>query len=81
MKYQFIYHHSLINKKDKMSSSDEEIDTQTAQHVIKPAKGGAQLDTSTWPLLLKVRPFTNLQKGGRQLKNFNFYLSFFWKTL
>ena len=41
-----------------MSSSDsdtEQIDTKTAvQHVIKPAKGGASIDTSTWPLLLKV---------------------------
>ena len=41
-----------------MSSSDsdaEQIDTKTAvQHVIKPTKGGASIDTSTWPLLLKV---------------------------
>ena len=39
-----------------MSDSDtEQIDTKTAvQHVIKPAKGGASIDTSTWPLLLKV---------------------------
>ena len=38
------------------SDSDaEQIDTKTAvQHVIKPAKGGASIDTSTWPLLLKV---------------------------
>ena len=44
-----------------MSSSDEEIDTKTAQqHVIKPAKGAAHLDTSTWPLLLKVRPFITI---------------------
>ena len=27
----------------------------TEQHVILPAKGGPQLDTSNWPLLLKVR--------------------------
>ena len=43
-----------------MSSSDSDSQqdaaaTQTAvQHVIKPAKGGPSLDTSTWPLLLKV---------------------------
>ena len=39
-----------------MSDSDtDQIDTKTAvQHVIKPAKGGASIDTSTWPLLLKV---------------------------
>lgn len=29
------------------------------QHHIKPAKGGPHLDTSTWPLLLKVRNSTN----------------------
>ena len=54
-----------------MSSSDEEIDTKTAQeHVIKPAKGGAFLDTSTWPLLLKVRPFTKILKGADIIKHF-----------
>lgn len=48
-----------------MSSSDEEIDTRTAaEHVIKPAKGGVKLDTTTWPLLLKVRTFCNYFKKG-----------------
>lgn len=41
-----------------MSSSDSD-DEQTkngaqTQYMIKPAKGGPSLDTSTWPLLLKV---------------------------
>jgi len=62
-----------------MSSSDEEIDTKTAQeHVIKPAKGGAKLDTSTWPLLLKVRRLLQFfQKGPTANKNTLFiYFSF-----
>jgi hypothetical protein len=49
-----------------MSSSDSERDTKVQKkgkdskdtkldsYSIKPAKGGASLDTSTWPLLLKV---------------------------
>ena len=58
-----------------MSSSDEEIDTKTAQeHVIKPAKGGAQLDTSNWPLLLKVRTIYNHFKWGRQTIKYSLFL-------
>ena len=43
-----------------MSDSDSDQDIQkkqkgdSNQHVIKPAKGSPQLDTSTWPLRLKV---------------------------
>jgi H/ACA ribonucleoprotein complex subunit 4 len=40
-----------------MSSSDSDDNEQQTKgavtHVIKPAKGGPSLDTSTWPLLLK----------------------------
>ena len=59
------------------SDSDaEQIDTKTAvQHVIKPAKGGASIDTSTWPLLLKV--CANIQYHSFLLINrsfFNFYI-------
>ena len=52
------------------SDSDaEQIDTKTAvQHVIKPAKGGASIDTSTWPLLLKV---------CANIKFFKFFILFF----
>ena len=46
-----------------MSSSDSDRvtkvqkkskDSKPESYSIKPAKGGASLDTSTWPLLLKV---------------------------
>ena len=43
-----------------MSSSDSDDNEQQTngvaqtQYMIKPAKGGPSLDTSTWPLLLKV---------------------------
>jgi len=37
--------------KSKKGSKSEKQDFQ-----IKPAKGGPSLDTSTWPLLLKVKP-------------------------
>ena len=42
-----------------MSDSDSDQDIKTKrdsanQYAIKPATGGPQLDTSTWPLLLKV---------------------------
>ena len=49
-----------------MSSSDEEVnvkkvskkgtksDKPKSDYQIKPAKGGESLDTSNWPLLLKV---------------------------
>lgn len=53
-----------------MSSSDEEVQTKKVSkkgtkggaseklqdYQIKPAKGGPSMDTSTWPLLLKVKP-------------------------
>ena len=38
-----------IKKQKKVKAGKEE------SYSIKPAKGGASLDTSTWPLLLKVR--------------------------
>ena len=43
-----------------MSSSDSDTEQKNdnkngSAHQIKPSKGGAQIDTSTWPLLLKVR--------------------------
>ena len=60
-----------------MSSSDsdaEQIDTKTAvQHVIKPAKGGAGIDTSTWPLLLKVCANIHSFHLIDFLLNFDFY--------
>ena len=39
-----------------MSDSDSEIVAQNgaAVHQIKPSNAGASIDTSTWPLLLKV---------------------------
>ena len=37
-----------------MSSSDSDNENNATTHVIKPSKGGAHIDTSTWPLLLKV---------------------------
>jgi len=49
-----------------MSSSDSDDNEQqkngAVQHVIKPAKGGPSLDTSTWPLLLKVSFLILLKK-------------------
>jgi hypothetical protein len=38
-----------------MSDSDSDQKHNNTEHTIKPAKGGASIDTSTWPLLLKVR--------------------------
>jgi len=43
-----------------MSSSDDEIHAKTSKKPkgdfqIKPASGGPSMDTSAWPLLLKVR--------------------------
>tara|TARA_B110000285_G_C15002761_1_gene552279 strand:+ start:104 stop:283 length:180 start_codon:yes stop_codon:yes gene_type:complete len=57
------------------SDSDaEQIDTKTAvQHIIKPAKGGASIDTSTWPLLLKVRANIHSFQLIDFLLNFDFY--------
>ena len=56
-----------------MSSSDSD-DEQTkngaqTQYMIKPAKGGPSLDTSTWPLLLKVS-FGNISQS-EAYKNHN----------
>lgn len=39
-------------KSEKPSNNNED-------YQIKPAKGGPSMDTSTWPLLLKVRPHYN----------------------
>lgn len=41
-----------VSKKQQRGSSQKDA---IEQYVIKPAKGGPSLDTSTWPLLLKVR--------------------------
>ena len=38
-----------------MSSSDEETHTKTNQHTIQSENKTAKLDTSNWPLLLKVK--------------------------
>lgn len=43
-----------MSDSDSDSNQDVAPAQNGAQHVIKPAKGGPQLDTSTWPLLLKV---------------------------
>ena len=51
-----------------MSSSDSDDNEQQTngaaqtQYMIKPAKGGPSLDTSTWPLLLKVS-FGNISQS------------------
>lgn len=42
-------------KADKKSEKPSNEDYQ-----IKPTKGGPSMDTSTWPLLLKVRPHYNI---------------------
>ena len=48
------------------SSSDSEDNAQGkqngAEHVIKPSKGPASIDTSTWPLLLKVSMLAYIYK-------------------
>ncbi len=45
-----------ISKKDKNSkkAAAAEKSTPAVEYQIKPAKGGPSMDTSTWPLLLKV---------------------------
>jgi hypothetical protein len=46
------------SKKDKNSkkaaAAAEKSTTPAVEYQIKPAKGGPSMDTSTWPLLLKV---------------------------
>lgn len=45
------------SKKDKNSKKAAvvaEKSTPAVEYQIKPAKGGPSMDTSTWPLLLKV---------------------------
>jgi hypothetical protein len=43
------------DKNSKKAKADKSEDYQ-----IKPAKGGPSMDTSTWPLLLKVRLVPNI---------------------
>ena len=40
----------------KKVSKTSKSNSKKTDYTIKPSKGGAQLDTSTWPLLLKVPP-------------------------
>ena len=35
-------------------------ETDKTEYKIKPEKGTPTIDTSTWPLLLKVRPLVHL---------------------
>lgn len=41
-------------KKQKKGTKSAKVDGSSTSYAIKPAKGGATLDTSTWPLLLKA---------------------------
>ena len=41
----------VVTKKGTTKGQSDKKDFQ-----IKPAKGGEQIDTSKWPLLLKVKP-------------------------
>ena len=59
-----------------MSSSDEEVQKKTKKGVkksekqdyqIKPSNGGPKLDTSNWPLLLKVKPNSLISNNYRTL--------------
>lgn len=49
-----------------MSDSDED-QGQQQEYAIKPEKGVASMDTSDWPLLLKVS--SNFQRGRPLVKN------------
>ena len=40
----------------KAASKTEKSSNGNVEYQIKPAKGGPTMDTSTWPLLLKVGP-------------------------
>ena len=63
-----------------MSSSDSDDEQQTkngaqTQYQIKPAKGGPSLDTSTWPLLLKVSfGFINQSEAYNNHNSFRSFL-------
>jgi H/ACA ribonucleoprotein complex subunit 4 len=50
-----------MSDSDSDSNQDVAPAQNGAQHVIKPAKGGPQLDTSTWPLLLKNYDLLNVK--------------------
>lgn len=45
----------------KGGSKTEKSGSSNAEFQIKPSKGGPSMDTSTWPLLLKVRPSHTLK--------------------
>ena len=58
--HNYTYPKTWKTKLKKIMSSDSESEDQqnngtSTAMVIKPSKGGAHLDTSNWPLLLKVR--------------------------
>ena len=68
-----------------MSSSDSDEQPKTngdTQYMIKPAKGGPSLDTSSWPLLLKVS-FGNISQSEayNNHKSINVYISNFHEKL
>lgn len=46
----------MTDKKSKASKNHPE---QEDECIIKPEKGVPTIDTSSWPLLLKVTPFSN----------------------
>ena len=41
-------------KQKETKQSDEQIENDAVEYSIKPEKGIPSIDTSTWPLLLKV---------------------------
>ena len=61
-----------------MSSSSDEDNQKNkqngAEHIIKPSKGPASIDTSTWPLLLKVSMAYILQ-----IISYIYFLLFYFK--
>ena len=42
---------------DKKKKTSKKGKAGKQDYQIKPSSGGASLDTSTWPLLLKVKPY------------------------
>jgi len=55
-----------VAKTNKNSKKEAKTSTAKVEFQIKPSKGGPSLDTSTWPLLLKVmKPYINILSPGR----------------
>ena len=54
-----------------MSSSDSESVQKNGKdsHVIVPSNEKPKLDTSNWPLLLKVRAYSNFIKNDQFIKD------------